>query len=755
MKPPSKKKTNIKTPIPSKEEILAFIRNSKTQVGKREIAQAFNIRGADKITLKAILKDITHAGAVAKGTHKRFGFVGALPPVDTLDITHTDRDGDLFARPVKWESAAAPPNILVVQPKARSKGKYRPLTVGVGDRILAKIFPAGDDTYEARPIKRLAAAPTRILGVYEPDGDVGRLRPVDKKYRHEVVVRKDDAGEAQKGELVAVEIYDEPRYGPQKGRVIERYGDIRAGNNLSLIAIHAQGIPHTFSDEAVAQAAQAKAALLGDRVDLRQIPLVTIDGEDARDFDDAVFAEPDTDPENPGGWHLLVAIADVAWYVRAGDALDRDAYARGNSVYFPDRVVPMLPEELSNGWCSLKPHEDRPVVAAHMWISAKGKLLRHKIIRGLMRSQARLTYNQVQAARDGHPDEITGPLMEHVIAPLYGAYASLDDARAKRGTLELDITERKIIVERSSGKILGVQPRERYDSHKLIEEFMIAANVAAAETLAASAYPAVYRIHDRPDPDRIDGLKEALATLDLRFPNAGETRPADFNRLLAQVKDGPNSNMVNTLVLRTQAQAVYSPENIGHFGLGLRKYVHFTSPIRRYSDLLVHRALIAAGKLGDGAWNPKQDPDLVAMCEYISMTERRASLAERQTVDRFTAAYLADRVGATFRGRISGVSRFGLFVNLDETGADGILPMRNLPEDFYDLDERGHRVVGRRRGMQLRVGDIVEVKLLETNEVAGGIVFAYAGKAPSGRGPETPPRGRPGRATKQSRHRRR
>jgi ribonuclease R len=477
----------------------------------------------------------------------------------------------------------------------------------------------------------------------------------------------------------------------------------------------------------VTQAARSTGAPLGDRADLRGIPLITIDGEDARDFDDAVWAELDTDPANPGGWHLLVAIADVAWYVRAGDALDRDAYARGNSVYFPDRVVPMLPEELSNGWCSLKPHEDRPCLAAHMWISDKGKLLRHKIIRGLMRSQARLTYTQVQTARDGHPDAVTAPILEKIIAPLYGAYAALDEARGKRGTLELDLVERKINVDRE-GNILGVEPRARYDSHKLIEEFMIAANVAAAETLAASAYPCVYRIHDKPDPERIDGLREALQTLDLNFPPAGAARPADFNRILTQVRGGPNVNMVNTLVLRTQAQAVYSPNNIGHFGLGLRKYAHFTSPIRRYSDLLVHRALIAACKLGEGGWNKNADGDLVDVCEYISMTERRASLAERQTVDRFTALFLSSRTGAVFRGRISGVARFGIFVNLDETGADGILPMRNLPQDFYDLEEKAHRVVGRRRGLHLRVGDVIDVKLVETDEVAGSIVFEYAGR---------------------------
>jgi len=731
----SKKNTNVPVKLPSKDEILAFIKDSSTQVGKREIARAFNIRGADKIALKAILKELSHEGTLERGAKKHVGRAGALPPVEVLDITHTDRDGDLFAKPTVWDHPAPPPPIVIIQPRSRGKGKYKPLTVGIGDRVLAKIAATGDG-YEARPIKRLAAAPQRLLGVFENEGNRARLRPVDKKYRYEVMIAPGDVGPALHGDLVAVEIFDTPKYGAQRARVIERMGPVHASTNLSLIAIHEKGIPHAFSDGAVEQAANAKAAPLDDRVDLRQIPLVTIDGEDARDFDDAVFAEPDTAPENEGGWHLLVAIADVAWYVRPGDALDCDAYVRGNSVYFPDRVVPMLPEELSNGWCSLKPHEDRPVLAAHMWVNAKGKLLRHKIIRGLMRSQARLTYTQVQAARDGAPDEITGPLMEKVIAPLYGAYAALDSARSKRGTLELDLVERKIIVDRE-GNILGVEPRARFASHKLIEEFMIAANVAAAETLATSAYPCAFRIHDRPDPERIEGLREALQTLDLKFPNPGEARPADFNRMLAQVRGGPHENMVNTLVLRTQAQAVYSPQNIGHFGLGLKKYAHFTSPIRRYSDLLVHRALIAALRLGEGGWNQKQDPDLVSICEYISMTERRAALAERQTVDRFTAAFLADRIGASFRGRISGVSRFGLFVNLDETGADGILPMRNLPQDFYDLDERGHRVVGRRRGLQLRVGDVVDVKLLETDEVAGGIVFEYAGRTATG-GPPKP-----------------
>ena len=729
--------------LPSREDVLTFINTAAGPVGKREIARAFGLTGAAKIGLKALLKTLELEGAVDRTGNRKMSTGDVLPAVDGIFITHTDKDGDLFAKPLKWDHDSPPPVILVIQPRAArgmKKKDTRQLTVGVGDQVLAKLSPAGDNAYEARPLKLIAPAAVKLVGVYQADG---HLQPVDKKYRYEVIIPPEERGTAKPGDLVAAEITKAPKFGPQKARVLENLGalgdSITAARNLSLIAIHAAGLPHIFSDEALALAANATGAPLGNRVDLRNVPLVTIDGEDARDFDDAVFAEPDDDPANPGGWHLLVAIADVSWYVREGDALDREAYDRGNSVYFPDRVVPMLPEALSNGWCSLKPKEDRPCLAAHMWINAHGRLIRHKIIRGLMRSVARLTYTQVQAAKDGTPDDITGTLMDLVIKPLYGAYAALDDARAKRGTLELDLVERKIIVD-AKGRVTGVSKRERYDSHKLIEEFMIAANVAAAETLAASSYPAVYRVHEPPDPERVMVLRENLQTLDIKLPHGGSIKPADFNRVLGIVRGTPNEGMVNTLVLRTQSQAVYSPNNQGHFGLGLRKYVHFTSPIRRYSDLLVHRGLVAACKLGDGGWHHGRNPDLVPATEHISMTERRAALAERQTVDRFTAGYLADRVGATFGGRVSGVSRFGVFVNLDETGADGIMPMRALPPDYYNLDERAHRLVGQRHGLSLRVGDKVTVKLTETNEIAGSIVFEFAGKegssAPPVEGPQ-------------------
>jgi len=733
--------------------VLEYIRSAESKVGKREIARAFNLKGDEKIAIKAILKDLAAEGEIVFGQIKSVVARGQLPNVDVIEITATDQDGDLFAKPVKWKFEGPPPTIIVIQDvkSQRSRGKHRREVVGVGDRVLARLQPAGDDAYEARPIKRLKAAPTKLLGVYEPGESGGRLRPVDKRYRYEVIIAEGDAGPALPGDLVAAEVFESPKYGPQKARIVESLGPKAASKNLSLIAIHMHGIPHAFSDDAISQASKCKAAPVGERTDLRTTPLITIDGEDARDFDDAVWAEPDSDPKNPGGWHLLVAIADVAWYVRPNDALDRDAYMRGNSVYFPDRVVPMLPEELSNGWCSLKPNEDRPCLAAHMWIDAHGTLLRHKFVRGIMRSQARLTYAQVQSAWDGNPDEATAPLLENIIAPLYGAFETLTKARHKRGSLDLDLVERKINVDRN-GNVLGVVPRARYDSHKLIEEFMISANVAAAVALKNAAYPAMYRVHDRPDPERIDGLRESLGTLNLKFPHAGSTRPGDFNRLLKQVRGGPQEHMVNMLVLRTQAQAVYSPDNIGHFGLGLRKYAHFTSPIRRYSDLLVHRAIIAAKNLGDGGWDKTRDPDMHAIGDYISSTERRAAAAERQSVDRYTAAYLANHAGAVFSGRVNGVSRFGIFVTLDETGADGILPMRHLPQDFYDLNERSHTLKGRRGRHIFRVGDPISVMLLETDEVSGSIVFEYADKVLASSAKFKPSTGRASQKRKRERN---
>ena len=500
-------------------------------------------------------------------------------------------------------------------------------------------------------------------------------------------------------------------------------GKLGEPRSVSLIAIHTHDIPNAFPDDAVAQAQQSGAAPLDQREDLRSIPLITIDGADARDFDDAVWAEADKDPSNPGGWWCMVAIADVSWYVRPGDALDKEAYKRGNSVYFPDRVVPMLPEELSNGWCSLKPNEDRPCIAVKFRITKDGTVLEQRFLRGLMRSAMRLTYERIQEARDGLQDLDLLPLMETVVAPLYGAWKSLFVAREARGALELDIPERKVVLS-TEGQVIGISPRQRLDSHRLIEDFMIQANVCAAIELERLHQPCMYRVHDTPSLEKLEGLREFLNTLEMSLPKGQAPRPAQFNHILAQVKDTANEVLVNEVILRSQAQAIYAPENLGHFGLGLARYAHFTSPIRRYADLLVHRALVSGLKLGDGALPADAVAEFPAQGEHISMTERRAATAEREAVDRYVTAYLSSKVGATFVGRISGVARFGLFITLTETGADGLIPASSLPDDMYIHDETLHALIGKRTRRMYQLGATIEVTLREANAITGGMVFA-------------------------------
>jgi ribonuclease R len=738
-------------PFPSKEQVLAFIRESPTPVGKREIARAFHLKGSDRIPLKALLKELEREGAVDRGRNRRVGAAGELPEVTVVQIIGPDEDGDLWARPVELRADDAEPKILVLEPKRgepHADHGHKPL--GPGDRVLVRLTRIDADEYEARPIRRLESRAARVVGVVTRAGDGSlRITPADKRIRTEFMIDARGLHGIKSGEIVLAEV--EPlrqgrALGTPKARVVERLGRTGEARSVSLISIAAHGIPTDFPPAALAQAAAAGPATLGQRSDLRNIPLVTIDGEDARDFDDAVHATPDTDPKNPGGWKLLVAIADVAHYVREGDALDKSARERGNSVYFPDRVVPMLPEELSNGWCSLRPDEDRPVMAVEIVIDAEGRKRQHHFLRGLMRSAARLTYERAQAAIDGRTDAVTALLLEPVIKPLYGAFRALQKARAARGTLELDLPERKVVLD-GNGAVLKIDARERLDSHRLIEEFMIAANVAAAEALEKRRWPCMYRVHDQPDPSRIEALREFLEGLELRLPRGQVIRPAHFTRLLSNAAKTPYADMINSLVLRAQSQAVYSPENLGHFGLALSRYAHFTSPIRRYADLLVHRALIAAYNFGEEGLD-REVKGFKELGDHISATERRAAAAEREAVDRYTAAFLSGRIGEIFSGRISGVIRAGLFVALDETGADGIIPVSSLPNDFYDHDEARHALVGRRWGEVYRLGDRVQVRLVAAQPLTGGITFELI----EGGGQEQPAHShRPGKPAKPAR----
>jgi ribonuclease R len=702
---------------PTREQVLDFIRRSPTPVGKREIARAFQLKGADKIPLKAMLKELAESGAIDRGRKRRVAPLGALPEVAVLVIEGPDPDGDLLARPVSWAAEETPPRIEVA-PERRGAP-----ALAAGDRILARLSRTGAESYSARVIRQLVGQPSRVIGIFEkhPEGG-GRLRPTDRRVKAEFRIMPPHTNGAEPGELVALEVLHTHRSGHLQGRIAERLGRFGEPRTISLIAIAEQEIPTRFTEAALTEARDAGPVTLGQRTDFRDMPLVTIDGEDARDFDDAVWATEDDDPKNPGGWQVVVAIADVAHYVRTGSALDRAARERGNSVYFPDRVVPMLPEELSNGWCSLKPNEDRGCLAVRLVFDAQGVKRSHRFYRGLMRSAARLTYNRVQAAIDGTPDELTAPLLDPVLRPLYGAFKALLSERERRGTLELDIPERRVVLD-DQGHILKIAPRERLDSHKLIEEFMIAANVAAAETLELRRQPVMYRVHDQPDAAKVDALRESLSGLGLRLAKGQVLRPKMFTDLLVKVRGTTYAAMIHDLVLRTQAQAQYSPQNLGHFGLALSRYAHFTSPIRRYADLLVHRALIDAHHFGDDGLPKDAEVNFESLGQHISSTERRAAAAERDAMDRYAAAFLADREGQLFKGRINGVTRFGLFVTLEESGASGLVPMGSLPDDWYDHDERAHALIGRRWGREYRLGEPVHLRLVEADPATGGLLL--------------------------------
>ena len=726
--------------FPERDAIVAFIRAQPGEVGTREIARQFGLKNADRAALKRILRELADEGTIQK-RGKTISEPAALPATVMADITGRDSDGELIATPAEWDEVESgePPKVRIHVPRRPPPGT----AAGVGDRALLRVEKLEErdregTVYRGRIIKVVDHAKTRVLGIFRAlPGGGGRLIPVDKKQAgRELNVAGADTGGAEDGDLVSVDLVRSRGFGLASGKVKERLGSLASEKAVSLIAIHAHEIPQAFSPAALRESEEAKPATPKGREDWRDLPLVTIDPPDAKDHDDAVHAEPDPDPNNKGGYLVNVAIADVAFYVRPGSALDRDALTRGNSVYFPDRVVPMLPERISNDLCSLVPGEPRGALAVRMVIGNDGRKRSHSFHRILMRSAAKLNYAQAQAAIDGRPDDTTGPLLDPILKPLYDAYAVVKRARDERDPLDLDIPERKILLK-SDGTVDRVVVPERLDAHRLIEEFMILANVAAAEMLEKKSLPLIYRVHDEPTLEKVHNLQEFLKTLDLPFAKSGALRPSLFNRVLAQVRGHDSEPLVNEVVLRSQAQAEYSAENYGHFGLNLRRYAHFTSPIRRYADLIVHRALIRGLGLGEGALPETETVEtLTEVAAQISVTERRAMKAERETADRLIAHFLADRIGATFQGRISGVTRAGLFVKLSDTGADGLIPIRTLGTEYFNYDETRHALVGSRSGAMHRLGDVVDVRLVEAAPVAGALRFELLSEgtvAPRGR----------------------
>ncbi len=702
----------------TRENLLDYV-SQHPAATKRDLARHFDLKGGQKIALKRMLADLEGEGDVKRSRGRKLSRVGAIPEVCVVEVIGQDPDGELLCRPATWDSIARPPRIIL-SPGADAAVEGRAL--GTGERFLARLKQTGA-AYEAKIIKRLGAGPVKTVGVFRKLGRHGRVEPVDKKARNDFHIAEADMAGAVEGELVVIEPSAERQMGLPRARITERLGRSSEPRSISLIAIHTHDIPDHFPQDVIDEATRASAAKLEDRTDLRHVPLVTIDPPDARDHDDAVWAAPDDDPHNKGGFKAIVAIADVSFYVRPGSALDREAMRRGNSVYFPDRVVPMLPEHLSADLCSLMEKKDRAILACHLKFDAGGKLKSHFFDRALMRSAASLSYQEVQDALDGRPGDKAAPLLASVLKPLEACYRALVKARTRRSPLDLDLPERRIELG-SDGRVKSIGTRERYDAHRLIEEFMIQANVAAAEALEAKKCPLVYRIHAPPSAEKLHALSDFLTTLNISLAKGQTIKTGQLNQILNAAKDAPNSDLINIVMLRSQSQAEYNPENIGHFGLALHRYAHFTSPIRRYADLIVHRALVRAYGLGVGGLTDSEIAELPSLAQDISGYERRAMAAERDSNDRYIAAFMADRVGAEFEGKISGVTRFGLFVRLAETGADGLIPIRALGREFFTHNERLHALVGEKTGLTFRLGDALRVRLEEATPLTGGLRFA-------------------------------
>ncbi len=725
--PPPRKPVKRTPPpgmLPSREDVLDALADLPSTSSKRDLARLFGITGDRRVPFKALLKEMEEEGLISR-ERRSLRRADELPSVTVLDIPADADPEAMIAYPANWdEDDDERPPVMVETPRGAR------VVPGPGNRILARINRGEGPVphYTARTMKILDRPRWAEIGIVRRDDRGGRLVPVDRKQR-EMRIDPGDLGGAENGDLVEVEVRAAGRLMLPKAKVTAIVGNPMSEGAVSLIALHSLEIPYKFPEIVLREAAEAKEAGLSGREDWRHLLFVTIDPDNARDHDDAVFTEPDDDKANPGGHVVYVAIADVAAYVRPGSALDREALLRGNSVYFPDRVVPMLPERISNDLCSLKQGENRPALAVRMVFDAHGAKRGHSFHRVTMRSAGRLNYEEVQAAIDGRSNEATGPLLEPVLKPLWAAYQVLAAARDRRGPLDLDLPERRIELN-PDGTVAGIHVPERLETHRLIEEMMIMANVSAAETLERGRTPPVFRVHEPPGREKLAALKDFLNALRLPFSGTESVRPVHFNRVLKKAEAQNMLPQVGEMILRSQSQAEYSAQNFGHFGLNLDRYVHFTSPIRRYADLIVHRALIRQLGLGEDGLTDTEMSRLAGIAQHISMTERRAMAAERETGDRLLASYMADRIGARFMGRVSGVTKSGLFVRLDETGADGYVPAASLGTEFFRYVEDGQALVGERTGETFALGQAVEVRLLEAAPMAGALRFEILSEGP-------------------------
>ena len=720
--------------LPSRKQVLDFIAQSDEPAGKREIAKAFGLKGQEKIQLKALLRDMAEEGLI-DGNRTAFHRMGGVPRVTVLRVMEI-QDGEAWAIPDSWapDDATPPPRLRVIE-KGRKEAALK-----IGDRVLARTEELGEEgsgRWLAHPMKKLATQDEQMLGVVELDATgKGWLAPVDKRVRNAVPIS--DLGGAEAGQLVMAEPAGRsPRAGVKVTAVL---GDPLAPRAFSLIAIHKHGIPHVFSREVLEEGEVAAALALSEesREDLRHLPIVAIDPSDARDHDDAIWAEPDGN----GGFNAVVAIADVSFYVRPGSALDREARKRGNSVYFPDRVVPMLPEVLSADVCSLRSGEDRAAMACHMRIDEHGRVQDFRFTRALVRIAEVVAYEEAQRridAADGVSTSLDtngGAVNISVLQNLWAAWRLLEKARGARDPLELELPERRVQLD-AAGRITEIAVRERLDAHRVVEDFMIAANVAAAKALESKVAPVVYRIHEPPSREKLVALKDYLATFGCKLALGQVITPGLFNRMLKDVSDEAEKALVMEAVLRSQTQAYYGPRNAGHFGLALGSYAHFTSPIRRYSDLLVHRALVDAfgleqpvkgakgsqGVPAHSGLSERDRADLSRVSDAISQAERRAMEAERDTIDRYVAAWLSVRVGEVFPCRITGVRKFGFFATIIGLGGDGLVPVSTLGDERFHYDEKAQVLVGEESGEAYAIGKMLDLRLAEANPLTGALKF--------------------------------
>ncbi len=702
--------TKEKSPLPSMRELTDYLNAQSGGVSKRDIARVFHIKGDNRAELRDMLKILQKNGTIARdrsARHYRVCVAGRLPEHCQIEITGEDSMGDLLARPFEWESTEVMPQIVIV------KNKINP-PAGIGDIVQAKVKYVGNRLYEGEVLRLITHGDNQMVGVYEN----GKVFSVDRRIAKPFEMI--DVPRSVKNRDII--IFDAPmrRTRNAVAKFVERIGSADEKYAPTIMAIYMHKIPVMFSEQTEKQATHLSVPSADDnRIDLQSVPFITIDGADARDFDDAVWAEPDTDSKNAGGFHIMVGIADVAWYVRGGTALDRDAWTRGNSVYFPDRVIPMLPFELSNGVCSLNPNEPRASLVCEAWIDKNGKKIKHRFKRALIRSVRRLTYDEVQEALDGK-QPIVG--LETQLDALKNAYTLLKKQRDKRGVMEIDVPEPEIRLN-EKGEVVSIRNRVQTTSMKLIEELMILANVSAAETLEEKGYPTMYRVHDKPSAEKLTSLNSFLASIGFagKHPFTENSRAKDFNAVLTKAEGSGKDFAINEFILRSQSQAMYSPENIGHFGLSLERYAHFTSPIRRYADIMVHRALISALKLGDGGLSEEERATFERTAQHISYTERQAASAERDADDRYTAQFLNNKIGKTFDAQISSVTGFGLFLRLRPYNADAFLPMRFIGGDHYEYDDESKQLIGRATGKVYKVGDEMRVLLKDCDAVTGSL----------------------------------